>query len=972
MSETLRLWLDGQCLQTASRMRGIGRYVEGLIRGIVDQGQTVDLHVSLNAGMPQEAVAARDFLSRWIKPDNIHVWHGVAEQGEAIEGLTDRRRLSETALAYHVSCIAPDVALSTSPFEGAYDKAVPLLPDEISGVPIASIFYDAIPYRFPDRYLSDNSASQYYRRRLEAFSNFQWNMCISDFAKQELADLIGVDRSVNIGAGVSDHFMNLRPPLAQHQRERNTLLYVGGFDWRKNVPAVIEAIGTLEEAQKNVVRFLVVGDLNVHAEASLKRSWSDLQLPADNLQLIGHVSDDVLLSYYRNVSALIQPSFMEGFGLTALEAILCGTPVIAANAGALPEVIIDKTHLFDPHDRADIARHISHALSMEGKSTLSTEAVDHARQFSWKRTAEITIEALKRIAQRQTGSLSIKEDGVVASKAFRAAKELRLRRDLILGCLARSEIREAGTQRLILDATSTVITDGGSGIQRVVKKICDAMPSGADTAVIVGFSDNSDEWFEVKGRRISIGVEETKRTGERIFFTQRDHILMLDSSWTFHAEHARSLMNARLRGAKVTTCLYDTVPLRASGFSHIGMPPVFSQWLQAALSYSTGFVCISKAVADEFLEILKQIRFPRPLDVGFWPLGADFVPIHEAAPREAVYTTVPGFLMVGTIEPRKGYRVALDAFDKLWKANIDVKLTIVGKKGWNVEHFVRMLQNHPQFDKRLFWRSSATDIELGEEYAAADCLIASSFAEGFGLPIVEAGYFGKPIIASDIPVFREVSAKSVGSSFFEVGNSEALAGCIETYISNPRKQDFKAVKPWENWTQSAEKLRQVVMDGGWYHRYTPEDAAAFVHPAEIGKFEMTDALDPPQSRHALRLIDGPMNADINDAQKYIVEIANQSDALWSSKGAKDRVLGVFLGCRLFDLHGRLLYEGYRTEIPLIIAPKDTVFMPVEVPNDWLKRTDAVVRIEMVQEGVRWWGSPLVLRIEDIARNMACA
>src|SRR3546814_13127285 len=92
MSDTLRLWLDGQCLQTASRTRGIGRYVEGLIRGIVDHAPLVDLHISLNAGMPQEAVAARDFLSRWIKPDNIHLWHSTAEQGESIEGLTDKRR----------------------------------------------------------------------------------------------------------------------------------------------------------------------------------------------------------------------------------------------------------------------------------------------------------------------------------------------------------------------------------------------------------------------------------------------------------------------------------------------------------------------------------------------------------------------------------------------------------------------------------------------------------------------------------------------------------------------------------------------------------------------------------------------------------------------------------------------------------------------------------------------------------------
>src|SRR5690606_14083873 len=147
---------------------------------------------------------------------------------------------------------------------------------------------------------------------------------------------------------------------------------------------------------------------------------------------------------------------------------------------------------------------------------------------------------------------------------------------------------------------------------------------------------------------------------------------------------------------------------------------------QAALTYSTGFVCISRAVADEFIDILKQIRFPRPLDIGYWPLGADFGPIHEADPQKASDTDAPGFLMVGTIEPRKGHSVALDAFDLLWAQNIDVKLTIVGKVGWSAGHLIDRLENHPQWGRRLFWHRNASDAELGQQYASADCLIASS------------------------------------------------------------------------------------------------------------------------------------------------------------------------------------------------------------------------------------------------------
>ncbi|WP_163616308.1 glycosyltransferase family 4 protein, partial [Klebsiella pneumoniae] len=80
----------------------------------------------------------------------------------------------------------------------------------------------------------------------------------------------------------------------------------------------------------------------------------------------------------------------------------------------------------------------------------------------------------------------------------------------------------------------------------------------------------------------------------------------------------------RLRGAEVISCLYDTVPLRCAAMCDPGMPRVFTEWFKSALTYSTGFVCISKAVADELHAMLAGIAFPRRLKIGYWHLGADF------------------------------------------------------------------------------------------------------------------------------------------------------------------------------------------------------------------------------------------------------------------------------------------------------------------------------------------------------------
>lgn len=138
--------------------------------------------------------------------------------------------------------------------------------------------------------------------------------------------------------------------------------------------------------------------------------------------------------------------------------------------------------------------------------------------------------------------------------------------------------------------------------------------------------------------------------------------------------------------------------------------------------------------------------------------------------------------MVGTIEPRKGYDAALDAFDTLWQDNQDHRLIIVGREGWQhlplaqrvpVTSLVRRLQHHPERYGRLLWLSSADDQALQGAYAQADCLLAASLGEGFGLPLIEAASRGLPVLARDIAVFREVAPP--GTVFF---NADQLADAL--------------------------------------------------------------------------------------------------------------------------------------------------------------------------------------------------
>ena len=162
--------------------------------------------------------------------------------------------------------------------------------------------------------------------------------------------------------------------------------------------------------------------------------------------------------------------------------------------------------------------------------------------------------------------------------------------------------------------------------------------------------------------------------------------------------------------------------------------------------------------------------------------------------------------MVGTIEPRKGYAQTIAAFEMLWNEGVEVNLVIVGKIGWMMDSMIHHLNNHPELEKRLFWLQGINDEYLEKVYAASDCLIAASEGEGFGLPLIESAQHKLPIIARDIPVFREVAGQY--AYYFSGLKPQDLAGTIKSWLESyakdgvPRSDNM----PWLNWNQSTQQL----------------------------------------------------------------------------------------------------------------------------------------------------------------------
>lgn len=376
-------------------------------------------------------------------------------------------------------------------------------------------------------------------------------------------------------------------------------------------------------------------------------------------------------------------------------------------------------------------------------------------------------------------------------------------------------------RRLLVDVTGTIKRDAGTGIQRVVKEVTRGLYSGESfdiSAIAVRCAG---------GRLLTANSFVAELVGgdaapdREIAIEAGDRFLMLSDSWNAFDELAPILERIRDEGGEVVTCIFDLIPELYPHACHEVTVPRYRAWLRTALLESDSFLAISRTVADELADYVAAQRLPhRPrLKIGWFHCGSDLALRAGAAPNDRIRAAVAGdapvFLAVGTIEPRKGQRVAIRAFEDLWANGRDIRLLLVGRRGWFEEAVVSEILGHGEFGRRLFWFDDADDDALSFLYDHAAALIFPSYAEGFGLPIVEAARRGRPAICSDIPVFREVGGS--GALYFRVNDATALAETIADFLDRRRAGDPAQVLRI-SWREAARRIVEVIAREEWSRR----------------------------------------------------------------------------------------------------------------------------------------------------------
>ena len=219
------------------------------------------------------------------------------------------------------------------------------------------------------------------------------------------------------------------------------------------------------------------------------------------------------------------------------------------------------------------------------------------------------------------------------------------------------------------------------------------------------------------------------------------------------------LARPELRGTPKVFFVHDLLPIEHPEWFPEGASRGYRLFLRQVLAVADHVVMSTKHGVDQ----LRRLAWPSSAEMHVIPLGSHMPTSAHRTSCDPVRSPAADYslLYVSTIEPRKGHDLLLDTFDLLLDKGHDVRLTLVGRQGWDVARdwqvgdLVRRIREHPEYGSRLHWHEVVSDSEVAQLASASTHGVLPAIDEGFGLFLEEALSLGLTVVASDIPVFAE-------------------------------------------------------------------------------------------------------------------------------------------------------------------------------------------------------------------------
>jgi glycosyltransferase involved in cell wall biosynthesis len=406
----MRILIDLQGAQNGSRHRGIGRYSLALSNAIARNAGEHRIFILLSRLFSETIEDIRKSFFGTLGMDRFLIFTSPGPVAELRSENSWRRRTAEILREYFIETIAPDAVLITSMVEGAEDDTVTSLGILRPAVPTAAILYDLIPLMDPDHYLTRQAVEAWYRGKIDSLCRCDALFAISHSAANEAIRLLKLEstriRTISSAADsmffpAKDSFSHTNSVAKRLGIVRPYLMHSSAFEPRKNFQGLIRAYAALPKTARANHQLVLVCKLETADRESLRSLTNGLGLALDEVVLPGFVADGDLVELYRGCHLFVFPSFHEGFGLPALEAMSCGAPTIGSNVTSIPEVIGRNDALFDPASFVDISALILKALSDPVfYQSLKCHAKTQAAKFSWDETALNAIDGMENLRAR--------------------------------------------------------------------------------------------------------------------------------------------------------------------------------------------------------------------------------------------------------------------------------------------------------------------------------------------------------------------------------------------------------------------------------------------------------------------------------------------------------------------------------------------------------------------------------------------
>jgi glycosyltransferase involved in cell wall biosynthesis len=597
-----------------------------------------------------------------------------------------------------------------------------------------------------------------------------------------------------------------------------TIVSMGGITQFKCVIEIIQAIASLDVNVKNHLKVIFVGDKGTHDYFNRIEKSVRAHNLQNIIQFTHRVNAEEYFKYLSDSDLAIQLR-LNSMGETSgavLDCMNIGIPVIVNNHGSicdLPDDVVCK--ISENFSVQELAENI---MKLINDSTIREELSKKSTSY----VAEVlSPNLISGLYHEHTEAFYSKLPNV---SILNELKKIQI--NPLLSALTFSQNFNVSLDKIIyVDISELVRVDWQSGIQRVVKIILHNLFRFKQFRIEPIYFSNG-RCFRATNYMIKVFAQNQEQylnliDEEVAYFANNSLFLGLDLHYEFVNDDARYewLKIQQARGVRVVQVIYDLILINNP--QYFPKFDLFHKYIDKVMNLFDGIVAISKAVADDYIEYSKQIPIKNQQSIGYFHLGCDIdnYNSHHASDNVedlSMLNNKKYMLMVSTIEPRKGHAQVLEAFEKLWDNGSDYCLVFVGKQGWNVEKLIDKMSKHQQLNKKLFWLQGISDQALTKVYEMSSAFIMASFAEGFGLGIVESAKYNKPLILRDIPVFREIAEDN--AFYFDCLTGDDLAADLNCWIDlyesgkEPKSDKLKTI----TWKESCDQLMDVILNNKWY------------------------------------------------------------------------------------------------------------------------------------------------------------